>query len=88
MIENIENGGSTTVAPQKNKPSTLSRQVEYKDDKGNPLSPSISLTDDHETINIDGYTCTLADLKEHIIDSYMYRKYLKELISQREGDAK
>ena len=86
MIENVENSGGI-IAPQKNKP-IINRHVEYKDDKGNPLSPSISLTDDHETINIDGYTCTLADLKEHIIDSYMYRKYLKELISQREGDAK
>lgn len=83
MLENIENNGDTLTAKKKYNPIN-DRTVEYKEDKGHPLSPSISLTDDQQIINLDGYTVTVGDLKEHVIDSVMYRKHLQELIEKAE----
>ena len=39
----------------------------------------IFLKGDNTVINIDGYETTIGELKEHVIDSVMYRKHLKEL---------
>ena len=89
MIENIENNGDTLVTKKKYNP--INGTVEYREDGClQPTSPSISLTDDHEIIDLDGYHVSVADLKEHIIDSYMYRKHLQEIKQEAEigGDSK
>ena len=39
----------------------------------------IFLKGDDTVVNIDGYETTIGELKEHVIDSVMYRKHLKEL---------
>ena len=83
MLENIENNGDTIIAKKKYTPIP-DRTVEYKEDKGHPLSPSISLTDDHQIIDLDGYHVTVGDLKEHVIDSHIYRKHIRELIRKAE----
>ena len=43
------------------------------------MSDTIFLKGDDTIINLDGYEVTLGELKEHVIDSVMYRKHLKEL---------
>ena len=69
MIKNIENTGDTLAKK---------KYVEYREDGClQPPLPSISLTDDHEIINLDGYIVSVGDLKEHVIDSHLYRKHLK-----------
>ena len=40
----------------------------------------IFLKGDNTVVNIDGYETTIGELKEQIIDSIQYRKYLKEMI--------
>ena len=40
---------------------------------------TIFLKGDDTVVNIDGYETTIGELKEHVIDSVMYRKHLKEL---------
>jgi hypothetical protein len=42
-------------------------------------SQPIFLKGDNTVVNIDGYETTIGELKEHVIDSVMYRKHLKEL---------
>ena len=34
-------------------------------------------------VNIDGKEFTAAELKEHVIDSVLYRKHLKELMAKQ-----
>lgn len=83
MLENCENKGDTLVT--KKKISPIHRTAEYREDGClQPISPSISLTDENEIINLDGYTVSVRDLKEHVIDSYMYRKHLQTLIQKAE----
>lgn len=45
----------------------------------NSTTPTIFLKGDNTVVNIDGYETTIGELKEHVIDSVMYRKHLKEL---------
>ena len=77
MSKNIEN--------TKNKVDHNRPTEKYREDGCLQPSPSISLTDDHEIINLDGYEVSVGDLKEHVIDSYIYRKHLKELMTKSEG---
>lgn len=83
MRENIENTGDTLVATKKYNPLQKGT-VEYREDGCLQPSPSISLTDDHTIINLDGYIVSVGDLKEHVIDSHMYRKHLQELMKEVE----
>lgn len=86
MSEYIENSGDTLIA-QKNKNTTISSAVKYREDGClQPPLPSISLTDEHEIINLDGYQVSVGDLKEHVIDSYMYRKHLKALMKEAQKE--
>lgn len=36
-----------------------------------------------DTVNIDGKTFTAKQLKEHVIDSVLYRKQLKKLMAEK-----
>ena len=45
-------------------------------------SNTIFLKGDDTEINLDGYKTTIGELKEHVIDSAMYRKHLKELMNE------
>ena len=81
MCVNIENTGDTLVATKKYNPNGT---VEYREDGCLQPSPSISLTDDHTIINLDGYIVSVRDLKEHVIDSHVYREHLQALIKKAE----
>ena len=81
MISNSENNNGDTLVAQKKTP-THSRDAEYRRDGCLQPSPSISLTDEHEIINLDGYITSVKDLKECVIDSYMYRKHLEKLMAE------
>ena len=47
-------------------------------------SNTIFLKGDDTPIDLDGYKTTIGELKEHVIDSAMYRKQLKELMEDSE----
>lgn len=47
------------------------------------LQPTISLTDDETIVDLKGYTVSVADLREHVIDSIMYRKHLREIMKSQ-----
>ena len=44
----------------------------------------IHLNDPNEIIDVDGVHMTLAEIKEAVIDSHLYRKSLKELMEVSE----
>lgn len=76
-IENIENRENRMVQhSQFNGNVETGKELGYHPD--GCLQP-ISLTDDETIVNLKGYTVSVAELREHVIDSIMYRKHLREL---------
>ena len=78
-VKNIEN--SRDKVSQKN-------NVKYREDGClQPPSPSISLTDDQTIVDLDGYHVSVGDLKEHVIDSHIYREHIRQLMRNEEVKA-
>ena len=47
------------------------------------MSSNTIFLNPEDTVNIDGKEFTAAELKEHVIDSVLYRKHLKELMAKQ-----
>lgn len=47
------------------------------------MSPNTIFLKPEDTVNIDGKEFTAAELKEHVIDSVLYRKKIKELMAKQ-----
>ena len=80
-IENIENRKNMVQHSQFNGNVETGKEPGYHPD--GCLQPTISLTDDETIVNLKGYTVSVAELKEHVIDSIMYRKHLRELMESQ-----